>query len=139
MRECGECTLCCTLLPVPILDKPANTDCVHCDGKCTIYETRPTPCRTYRCEWLKGEFEESMRPDKSHVVFEAMSEEPLILAIIEPGFEDVLPKMTNQFQHYLEDGKAIVATNGAALIPPGMTEDTVKEEVVKAKQRLGAM
>lgn len=136
MRQCGECTLCCTLLPVPVLDKPANTDCVNCNGGCSIYEERPTPCRTYHCEWLKGEFPEEWRPDKSHVVFEAMSEEPLILALIERGYENVLPEMTSGLVHYLAQGKAIVATNGAALVPEGMTEDAVKKSVLDAKRRL---
>ena len=135
-RECGECTLCCTLLPVPVLEKPANTDCVNCKGGCTIYETRPMPCRTYHCEWLKGEFPEEMRPDKTHVVFEAMSEEPLILALIEPGFDDALPKMTNELLHYLEDGKSIVSTSGFALIPEGSTPDSVRNDVKKARERL---
>jgi hypothetical protein len=57
-RSCGECSLCCKLPPIvtPELQKPANTWYPHCrpgKGGCSIYETRPTLCRNYRCLWLK--------------------------------------------------------------------------------------
>ena len=29
MRQCGECTLCCKLLPVPPLNKLAGQKCKH--------------------------------------------------------------------------------------------------------------
>ena len=46
--------MCCKLLPVHELNKPAARWCVHAvkgDG-CGVYETRPQSCRTYRCRWL---------------------------------------------------------------------------------------
>lgn len=137
MRQCGECTLCCTLLPVPVLNKPKLVNCVHCASGCSIYSERPIPCRTFHCEWLKGEFKEDMRPDKSHVVFEAMTQEPLILALVEPGYGDVLPKMTYVLEHYLKEGKSVVATTGFALIPDGVQPSAVINDVTHAKQRLG--
>jgi len=37
-RQCGGCTLCCTLLPVKSLDKGANERCRHlCFKGCGIY------------------------------------------------------------------------------------------------------
>lgn len=45
--------MCCTLLSVPEIEKPANTPCRHCNEKgCAIYATRPTLCRGYACGWL---------------------------------------------------------------------------------------
>jgi hypothetical protein len=57
-RSCSKCSLCCKLLHVIELEKPANQWCGHCRpgaGGCTIYETRPPICRSYACGWLMTE------------------------------------------------------------------------------------
>lgn len=56
-RSCGKCSLCCNMLAVAEIDKPANVWCKHCqpgraEGGCTIHESRPTICRGYYCGWL---------------------------------------------------------------------------------------
>ena len=54
MNECGDCDLCCSVLPIEDLDfqKPAWTPCVNsaCPG-CRIYKKRPIVCRAYECGW----------------------------------------------------------------------------------------
>jgi hypothetical protein len=54
-RVCGSCSLCCKLLRIEELDKPAGRWCSHCtagrDG-CNIYDTRPPSCRSFHCSWL---------------------------------------------------------------------------------------
>ncbi|MGI9590613.1 MAG: YkgJ family cysteine cluster protein [Myxococcota bacterium] len=71
-RECGACSLCCTLLRVDELAKRGGVDCVHQrpEGGCGIYERRPGICRAYRCLWLRGHFEESDRPDRLGAVLD---------------------------------------------------------------------
>jgi hypothetical protein len=47
--------MCCKLLHVIELDKPANKWCEHCRpgyGGCKIYDTRPHICRSFACGWL---------------------------------------------------------------------------------------
>lgn len=67
-RSCGDCTLCCTLLAVDALSKPARVPCQHeCKpsppvrtptgervkiGGCGIYKDRPQACRDFTCAWL---------------------------------------------------------------------------------------
>src|SRR4051812_22511432 len=53
-RACGCCTLCCKVIAVTDFDKPPGVWCAHCiRGKgCGIYESRPTDCRTFFCEWM---------------------------------------------------------------------------------------
>jgi hypothetical protein len=54
-RACGACSECCRLLHVVELEKPAGVWCDKCRpgaGGCSIYETRPSICRTYACAWL---------------------------------------------------------------------------------------
>lgn len=64
MKSCGPCTLCCTVLDIPELSKPAGKACVHLNAGCGIYPDRPTPCRTFTCGWLALEtLGEAWRPD----------------------------------------------------------------------------
>lgn len=65
-RSCGSCSLCCTVLRVDELAKPAGRDCIQqrADGGCAIHATRPTICRAYHCLWLQGGLEEDERPDR---------------------------------------------------------------------------
>ncbi|MDZ4776178.1 MAG: hypothetical protein SGJ23_05260 [Alphaproteobacteria bacterium] len=53
-RTCGDCTLCCKVMAVETLDKPAGRWCAQCDiGEgCKIYETRPQQCDDFNCQWL---------------------------------------------------------------------------------------
>jgi hypothetical protein len=54
-RSCGTCTMCCKLLEIDVLKKPRGVWCTHCNPKsgCTIYETRPEPCRSFNCGYLR--------------------------------------------------------------------------------------
>lgn len=84
-ESCGTCGACCRSFAIPELNKPENVWCVHAKpgrlpGACTIYESRPQVCRTFRCLWLMSHLDPektpmpmAIRPDKSHVVFGAMS------------------------------------------------------------------
>jgi hypothetical protein len=73
-RSCGKCSLCCKLLHVVELNKPAGKWCKHCrpgrpEGGCTIHETRPPICRGYACGWLMSNtVSEDWYPPISHMV-----------------------------------------------------------------------
>lgn len=70
-RVCGSCQLCCKLVPVPPLAKPAGTRCRHQKaGKgCGIYVDRPFACRSWGCRWLiDPEAAALPRPDRAHFV-----------------------------------------------------------------------
>ena len=53
-RECGDCTLCCKVMAIEQLAKPASAWCPHCKpGRgCRIYADRPAECRAFSCLWL---------------------------------------------------------------------------------------
>lgn len=65
-RECGACTACCTVPTIEPLGKPADTLCSHCtSGGCSIYESRPVPCRTFFCGWRRIKaLPDNLRPDR---------------------------------------------------------------------------
>jgi hypothetical protein len=51
-----------------VFQKPAGVWCQHYAAfkGCTIYETRPLPCRAFKCTWLlNDEFGEEWRPDRA--------------------------------------------------------------------------
>ncbi len=71
-RECGNCTVCCKVLPIRSagLNKTSHVLCVHCDEDhgCRTYETRPSLCRSYYCGWRMWEaLPDGWRPDQSGV------------------------------------------------------------------------
>lgn len=53
-RSCKDCTLCCKLVSVYEIQKPAQSWCEHCTigVGCKVYDTRPADCRTFYCGWL---------------------------------------------------------------------------------------
>ena len=73
-NTCTPCTVCCEVLKVDELDKPAGVRCEHCDPEkgCTIYDKRFPICREYQCLWLKGAFgpRTDLRPDQCGVIFQ---------------------------------------------------------------------
>ena len=70
-RRCSDCSLCCKVLDIPEIPKPADQWCTHCKPGhgCTIYESRPLVCRGFACQWLvDGSFGDEWRPTKSKMV-----------------------------------------------------------------------
>jgi hypothetical protein len=71
IHACGACTMCCKVMAVDALPKPPQSWCPHCAiGKgCTIYETRPTECRTFDCVYrFDSALGPEWRPDTAHFV-----------------------------------------------------------------------
>ena len=64
-RSCGDCGLCCKLMGVTALGKPAGKWCRQFSKSsgCAIYEDRPDDCRVFNCLWLlTGALDESWKP-----------------------------------------------------------------------------
>ena len=60
-KTCGSCTLCCKVVGIAELKKPADVWCGHCNKAkgCRIYDTRPQVCRKYsteNCEYHGGDY-----------------------------------------------------------------------------------
>src|SRR5437016_4259730 len=71
MRNCDRCTLCCKVMAVTELKKPADTWCEHCDrGKgCGTYVSRPQSCRDFQCLYLLlPDVPADWKPDLCHMV-----------------------------------------------------------------------
>ena len=72
-KSCGSCTLCCTVLGIPELNKRAWDQCPHVASGtgCTIYAERPGSCRKFICGWLLDpQMGPDLKPENCHVVFD---------------------------------------------------------------------
>ncbi len=143
-RQCGECTLCCRLLPVSEFNKPANQRCQYQRaGKgCSIYNDRPKSCRIWSCLWLSDqETKDLARPDRSHYVIdpspdfiqfaEALDKRISVIQVwVDPRFPDahndpafrawVNQRAERTFQAVLI---RYSSTDAFVLFPPAMTGD----------------
>jgi len=87
-RACGSCTLCCKVIAVADFDKPPGVWCSHCiRGKgCGIYQTRPTDCRTFFCEWmLEKSLGPEWKPERAKFAL-VVGEGTHLTAFVDPGF-----------------------------------------------------
>lgn len=92
-RSCGACSACCFVLGVQPLNKPAFQRCAHaCEKGCGIYETRPEPCRLYRCGWLEGFGERRDRPDRLGVILDRIAPPAELQARAAAGDVDAIAK-----------------------------------------------
>jgi hypothetical protein len=92
-RKCGQCSLCCKLLPINEDDfvKKEDTWCEHCTKPgCAIYEERPRACRTWACKWLTTPMmDEYWYPAKAKMVvawWPLLRSGNLYEIIVDPGF-----------------------------------------------------
>jgi hypothetical protein len=74
-RRCGDCQLCCKLLPVHSLGKEAGQRCKHQRHHkgCGVYHKPgfPPECGAWSCRWLTGDDTADLsRPDRSHYVLD---------------------------------------------------------------------
>jgi hypothetical protein len=77
MRQCGDCQLCCKLVPVQELGKRSGMACKFqkFHKGCTVYRTPKMPacCAVWNCRWLvNDDTDELSRPDRSHYVIDLM-------------------------------------------------------------------
>jgi hypothetical protein len=89
MRSCGTCNLCCKVLAVDDLAKPAGQWCTHAAkaGGCRIYGAHPPQCRAFRCAWLdKPDLDESWKPNVSKMVLRSDLDGRRLCIDVDPGY-----------------------------------------------------
>lgn len=94
-RHCGSCSMCCKIIGVEALQKPANVWCAHCaPGRgCKIYAERPAECRTFACRWLVDlSMPDDWRPDQAKFVIFPDDAPERILVHLDPAVPDAWRK-----------------------------------------------
>jgi hypothetical protein len=148
-RACGDCMLCCSLLPVEEFGKAAGERCQFAKfGKgCSIYSRRPGSCVLWNCRWLvNDDTAELRRPDRSHYVIDIMPDFvravandgsgsyslEVIQVWVDPKYRDA--HRDPMFRRYIErQGKCALirysSREGFLLAPPSVTgEGWVEKE-----------
>lgn len=148
-RSCGDCSLCCRLLPVEEIGKAAGEKCKHqrhsSNGKgcCRVYQKRgfPLSCALWSCRWLNGsDTSDLSRPDRSHYVIDAMPDEvylpqddgstiaaPVVQVWVDPKYPDAHrdPALRAYLERRGEEGLAAIirysSYDAFALAPPSLT------------------
>ena len=127
-RECGECTVCCTALTVPSLEKPKQKECDHLCGDgsgCGIYRERPRECKEFQCLWTQGTLSKNHRPDRIGIMayyVDSQFGETLLITETIPNAYNENPLAKDEIIKVAENRKlpAIVATyegEAVAMVP----------------------
>jgi len=88
---CGGCTLCCKVMGVPSIAKPANQWCRHCrtGAGCGIYETRPGECRNFICGYLSlPALPEEWKPAVSRLVIDTQTAQGTMFVYVDQSRPD---------------------------------------------------
>ena len=150
-RRCGDCQLCCKLLPVRSLKKKASERCKYQKvGKgCMVYQQPgfPVECHVWSCRWLLQEAgtENMHRPDRAHYCLDVMPDyvtividgsERINVEVIQiwcdPGFPDA--HRDPALRAYLESNRlfGLVRFNESKaihLMPPFASQDRKWHEI----------
>ena len=88
-RSCGTCSLCCKVLHIAELDKPAGKWCTHWrpGNGCGIHVMRPVSCRGFYCEWTTSKgLGPEWKPERCKFVLAKTNEGRNLTAHVDPGF-----------------------------------------------------
>jgi hypothetical protein len=154
-RRCGECHLCCTLLPVVPLNKGAGERCINQRGLgCKVHdkESFPVECKLWNCRWLVDPTTTKMlRPDISHYVIDIVPDFitarapqglvklPVIQVWCDPRYPDAHkdPSLREWLRQHEPKCLMLVRYNAydaIVLIPPHMTESGEWEQSNNTEQ-----
>ncbi|MEM9060215.1 MAG: hypothetical protein AAGD13_07095 [Pseudomonadota bacterium] len=79
--------MCCNLLRIDSLRKPAGKWCDHCSTRtgCDIHGSHPDECRNFHCGWLTVDaLGEEWKPSKSRIIMTAELGGQRITAVVDP-------------------------------------------------------
>ena len=86
-KPCGECGMCCKILRINVLEKPAGVWCRHFSKGlgCSIHAGAPGECHRFQCYWSISEtLGEEWRPDRCKMVIWS-NVEGRIIADVDPS------------------------------------------------------
>jgi hypothetical protein len=142
-RQCGDCQLCCKLLPVRSLDKPAGRRCQHQRHGlgCMVYarlNAVSRECHEWNCRWLVDPDTAGLpRPDRCHYVIDMMPDYvfiaeanrsmPVVQIWVDPAFRNAHrePKLRAWLDRLAREHGVMAVVRwdsraGLVLIPPSM-------------------
>jgi hypothetical protein len=133
-RKCGDCNLCCTLIAVEAVEKPAFTPCQHeCAAGCAIYATRPMQCRGFLCMWAMGAGPDHLKPTHTHCVLDFEGDPGIFRVHVDPAYPDawrkgIVADMIVRLNHARADVIVYVGTEYFGIGAPDRPRRTVVNE-----------
>jgi hypothetical protein len=116
-KACGTCSLCCKILEITELAKPAGLWCGDwCASKgCGIYETRPNICHDYECLWKQDRgLSANFRPDRTGTILMEDPDSDEYRAVCDPAKPMAwrTPLIFNHLVKLAKSGRLVVAKAG---------------------------
>jgi hypothetical protein len=134
-KACGTCMMCCKLLRIEELEKPAGRWCRHAViGKgCGIYEGRPPACQRFFCQWmLDARLGPEWKPDKAKFVLYPYPEMPEVFYVaVDPTFPGAWtkPPFLAAIKNWVLEGAELgrfvmvyIGERGIAVLPDRIVE-----------------
>lgn len=155
--------MCCSVFPLPVLDKPAGAWCRHAGpAGCGVHgEGQPEVCRQYACYWLEHEDQpEECRPDlvglvatEGGAVTVGGRDLAVLVITLSEADSDRGPAARAMLDEFLGRGMALLLLHGPDMriefdrtryagIEPGDIEEAFRRERskdVEELRRLGAV
>ena len=144
-KSCGSCALCCKLMEVPELDKPAGRWCRHCrpGNECSIYNDngRPDVCRSYGCMWLSSDLPERWQPSRCKFVVTHKPSLHRMQVMVDPAYPDAWRKeaFLSQFRLWARGGTIVsvfVGDRVTHMLPNGEEREDKKMSLETALEHL---
>jgi hypothetical protein len=88
VKPCGSCSLCCKVLRINALEKPAGHWCERFRKGvgCSVHASSPVECRRFQCFWtVSDSLGEEWRPDRSKLVLWS-NVEGRVIVDVDPSF-----------------------------------------------------
>jgi hypothetical protein len=139
-RTCGSCTLCCKVMQVDALGKPAGKWCPHCaPGRgCKIYETRPQECRTFNCAWIMdARLGPHWKPEKCKFLLIAKSDGSEIEVRCDSGFPTAW-RVAPYYAQILQWAREVAALEGTLIVYVGRSGTLVTPDAEFPLGEIGA-
>lgn len=116
-KACGACSMCCKVLEIEELKKPAGPFCPNCiaGSGCAIYHTRPPVCRDYECLWKTDRtMTAQMRPDRVGTILMEDDDSEEYRAVCDPDkpFAWRNPLVFKHLVAMAKSGRTVVAKAG---------------------------
>jgi hypothetical protein len=150
--SCESCAMCCRLLSITELNKPAGKWCGHAKpgalpGACQIYEDRPLSCKAFKCLWLASQATKeitdrlpiSLRPDNSKVmmIMGGADGDDLVLHV-DPGYPGIWRKdqqLMSIINRMLSAQKEVLIVCGEKRTLLSPDQETATKIVERAKEK----
>jgi hypothetical protein len=120
---CGSCTLCCKLMEIEELAKPAGSWCPQAEpGQgCKCYGDRPASCRVFECIWLQtqkdpaAKFPPHLRPDRCRAVLTTSDDGENLIVHIDPSRPDAHkePALDHLIRSFVRARTAVILVTGS--------------------------